>query len=170
MYTALRLMMIGWRFSGKRKSRTGIEDDYLGMAKVENRDSAWFGRIPVPRMVTNQLDHRLELRMAELDSKILKDADNMLKARGHHMWVVGTLAIFLVLHIRELDAGRNIFWRRYEDSVSFFTWESGQVANNFSSDFGYTHRSHRLSLRKQQPLLIPCCRIITTRSDGNHSK
>jgi hypothetical protein len=119
MYTALRLMMIGWQFSGKRKKRTGVEDDYLGMAKVENIDSAWFDRIPVPRMVTNQLNHRLELRMAELDSKILQDADGMLQTRKqeHHTWVVGTLALFLVLHIRELDAGRNIFWKRYKDSV-----------------------------------------------------
>ncbi len=122
MYTALRLMMIGWQFSGKRKKRTGIEDDYLEMAKVDNRDSAWFDRIPVPRMVTNQLNHRLELRMAELDSKILQDANGMLQTREqeHHTWVVGTLALFLVLHIRELDAGRNIFWKRYKDSVSSF--------------------------------------------------
>lgn len=28
------------------------------------------------------------------------------------MWVVVTLAVFLLLHIREVDAGRNIFWSR----------------------------------------------------------
>jgi hypothetical protein len=28
-----------------------------------------------------------------------------------------TLAIFLLLHIREIDAGRNIYWNRYKDSV-----------------------------------------------------
>jgi hypothetical protein len=120
MYTALRLMMKGCQFSGQRKKRTGLDDDYLGMARIEDIDSAWFGCIPIPRMVTNQVNHRLELRMKELDSEILKDADDLLQTKKQHAWVVITLAIFLVLHIRELDAGRNIFWKRYKDSVNSF--------------------------------------------------
>lgn len=117
MYTALRLMMMGWQFSGKRKERTGVEDDYLGMPIVEEKNSAWFGRRAVPRMVTNQLNHKLELMMAELDSKILKDVEDLLESAEHHMWLVGTLSMFLLLHIRELDAARNFYWGRYKDSV-----------------------------------------------------
>jgi hypothetical protein len=160
MYTALRLMMKGCQFSGKRKKRTGLDDDYLGMAKIEDTDSAWFGCIPIPRMVANQVNHRLELRMKEIDSEILKDADDLLQTKKQHAWVVGTLALFLVLHIRELDAGRNIFWKRYKDPVSSSNLRKAQDANDLSSDFGYIHRSHRRSLRKQLPLLIPSCRII----------
>ena len=66
-------MTRGRKFSGKRKIRTGIEDDYLYINIVEDTNSAWFGRIFVPRMVTNLLNHSLELGMKELDIKILKN-------------------------------------------------------------------------------------------------
>jgi hypothetical protein len=45
MYTALSLIMIGCQFSGTRKERTGIEDDYLDMTLVDDIKSAWFGRV-----------------------------------------------------------------------------------------------------------------------------
>jgi hypothetical protein len=101
--------MIGPQFSGTRKERTGIEDDYLDMTRVEDRNSAWFGRTPVPRIVINQLNHRLELRMAELDSKILEEVSDMLESRERHMWAIRIRALFLLLHTRELNIGRNIF-------------------------------------------------------------
>ena len=87
------------------------------MATVTDRFSAWYGIIPVPRMVQNQLGHLLELKMIELDKNILKAVQDLLEKRSRRMWVIGTLAVFLLLHIRELDAGRNIYWRRYKDSV-----------------------------------------------------
>lgn len=108
MYTTLRLLSIGWRFSG---------EETLGMATVTDRLSAWYGIVPVPRMVQNQLGHLLELNMIELDEKILKAVQKLLYKRGRPMWIVGTLAVFILLHVRELDAGRNIYWRRYKDTV-----------------------------------------------------
>ena len=108
MYTTLRLMRIKWRFSGS-------ED--LGMASVEDQNSAWYGVKPVPRMIQNQLGHLLELHMVYLDRKILRGIQALMEKRERRMWVVVTLAIFLVLHIREVDAGRNIFWSRYIDTV-----------------------------------------------------
>lgn len=117
MYSALCLIMIGCQFSGTRKERTGVEDDYLDMDVVEDVKSAWFRRRPVPRMITNQLTHRLELRIAELDRQILKEVSGILERRERHMWLIGMLALFLLLHIREIDAGRNIFWARYRDEV-----------------------------------------------------
>lgn len=64
MYTAIRFMRIGWKFSG---------DESLGMAVIKDQDSAWYGIKPVPRMIQNQLGHLLELNIIELDRKILKD-------------------------------------------------------------------------------------------------
>ena len=109
--------MTGPQFSGTRKERTGVDDDYLDMTKVEDRDSAWFGCTPVPRMITNQINHRLELRIGELDSEILKEVAKLLERRERHMWVIGILTCFLLLHTRELDTGRTIFWRRFRDTV-----------------------------------------------------
>ena len=108
MYTNLRLMRIRWQFAG---------DKDLGMATVKERNSPWYGTKPVPRMIQNQLGHLLELNMVKLDKKISRDIQNALEKRQRRMWVVVTLATFLLLHIRELDAGRNIFWSRYVDSV-----------------------------------------------------
>lgn len=108
MYTTLRLLRISWQFSG---------NEILEMATIEDRDSAWYGVRPVPRMIQNQLGHLLELNMISLDRKILKGVQALMEKRERRTWVVVTLAVFLLLHIRELDAGRNIFWSRYIDSV-----------------------------------------------------
>ena len=101
-------MRIMWQFAG---------DESLGMATIEDRDSAWYGIKPVPRMIQNQLGHLLELNLIKLDKKTLKDLQALMEKRERRMWAVVTLAVFLLLHTRELDAGRNIFWSRYIDSV-----------------------------------------------------
>ena len=101
-------MRIRWQFAG---------DESLGMAAVKERNSPWYGTKPVPRMIQNQLGHLLELNMIKLDREISKGIQNAMEKRQRRMWVVVTLATFFLLHIRELDAGRNIFWSRYVDSV-----------------------------------------------------
>ena len=108
MYTTLCLMRIKWQFSG---------DESLGMAVMEDRDSVWYGIKPVPRMIQNQLGHLLELNMIDLDRKAIKGIQALMEKRERRMWVVVTLAVFLLLHTREVDAGRNIFWSRYIDPV-----------------------------------------------------
>ena len=100
MYTALRLIANGWHFAGS---------DTLGMSTIQDRTSAWYGLTPVPRMVTNQLNHLLELEMIRLDRKILKSVHELLEKPHRRKWLFGTLAVFLLLHVRELDAGRNIY-------------------------------------------------------------
>lgn len=101
-------MMKGWRFYGT---------ETLGMVQIKGEHSAFDGQIPVPRMVTNQLNHLFELEMARLDSQILTEVSKILREREPGMWVVVILALLLLLHIREVDLGRNIFWGRYQDQV-----------------------------------------------------
>ena len=108
MYTTLRLISMGWQFTG---------EENLGVAPVTDKLSARYGTVPVPRMVQNHLGHRLELKMIELDGKILKAVQQLLYKSSRPTWIIGTLAVFILLHVRELDTGRNIYWRRYKDSV-----------------------------------------------------
>ncbi|OAA60577.1 hypothetical protein SPI_05701 [Niveomyces insectorum RCEF 264] len=110
MYATLHLLRKGWQFAG---------DETLGMGVglVQDTQSAWFGRLTVPRMVQNQLGHALELHMAKLDRSILDAVHKLMEKRDRTMWVVTTLAVFLLLHIRELDAGRNIYWLRYPGAL-----------------------------------------------------
>jgi hypothetical protein len=103
MYTALRLLRIGWQFSG---------DESLGMATVREKESAFYGLKHVPRMLRDQLNHALESKLMELDTEILKGARDILKSCKRNMWVIGYLVFFFLLHIREVYAGRILFWSR----------------------------------------------------------
>ncbi|KFZ23193.1 hypothetical protein V502_02323 [Pseudogymnoascus sp. VKM F-4520 (FW-2644)] len=142
MYTALHLMMIGWQFPGEEN------EESLGMSTVEDKTSPLFGRKPVPRMVVNQLNHQLELRMAELDDKILRGIDEIIvQSSDRRNGVVAILATVLLLHIREVDAGRNIYWKRVKDVFGFWIHpskpkelieEAAASCNCLLSHFHYT--------------------------------
>lgn len=156
-------MMKGWEFAG---------NETLGLGKIEDEKSAWNGTEPVSRMVTNQLNHFLELEMGRLDGEILDGLKTMLENKQRRMWVVVTFTVFLLLHIRELDAGRIIFWKRYKDEVRYSVARelSKKDTDLFSSDFGYTHPNQGCSLKRLLPLQIPYYRIITIQWVGNRSK
>lgn len=87
------------------------------MSPVDSEASPWYGITPVPRVLQNQLNHQMELKMAELDEKITKNIMTIMKKAERKNWLTGTLALFFLLHVREIDAGRNFFWNRYEDKV-----------------------------------------------------
>lgn len=87
------------------------------MTPVTDATSPWYGITLIPRMVQNQLNHKLELRIIELDEKILRQCNRMLRKRARRQWMVLVLVFFLLLHVREIDTARNIFWRRYSDPV-----------------------------------------------------
>lgn len=136
------------------------------MAPVNDRQSAWHGFTPVPRMVQNQLGHLLELRMIDLDRKVLPVLQKMLERRDRHSWVVITLSLFILLHVRELDAARNIFWGRYKDSVGSYAnyWRGGHTDTS-SMVFGFTLPGPPASLKKRLHLVVPYCLIITAQLD-----
>lgn len=87
------------------------------MLIVHDSQSPWKGTTPVPRMIQNQLGHLIELHMSVLDERILMSLDTLTKKRNRSTWISTTLAFFILLHVRELDAGRNIYWSLYEDKV-----------------------------------------------------
>ncbi|KAF4547374.1 Hypothetical protein D9617_44g038960 [Elsinoe fawcettii] len=102
---------MGWNFAGQST---------LGAALVTEKSSPWFGVRPVPRMVQNQLGHLLETTLIDLDKDVLQRVHQMLYARRRQDWVTATLSVFLLLHIREVDGGRNIYWLRYGDCCNFW--------------------------------------------------
>jgi hypothetical protein len=112
MYTSLILIMVECQFADD-----GDERETLGMPTVEERDSMWYGSTPVPRMIRNQLGHLLELNMIRLNREVKEGLLKMAQKKDRKMWIVEYLAAFIVAHTEEVDAGRNIFWSRYEDLV-----------------------------------------------------
>jgi hypothetical protein len=116
MYTSLILIMVECQFVDD-----GDERETLGMPTVEDRDSAWYGSTPVPRMIRNQLGHLLELNMIRLNREVKKGLLKMAQKKDRKMWIVEFLAAFILAHTEEVDAGRNIFWSRYEDLVGLIS-------------------------------------------------
>lgn len=68
-------------------------------------------------MIQNQIGHLLELKMIALDKEILRDLQAMMERRYRKEWPIVTIALTILLHTRELDIGRNLFWSRYADPV-----------------------------------------------------
>ena len=101
MFSILRLLRLGWEFSG---------NESLGMVTVKEKESVFYGFKHVPRMLRDQLNHTLELKMMELDTKILKGARDILENGKRRMWVIGYLVLFFLLHVREVFAGRLLIW------------------------------------------------------------
>lgn len=102
-------MRVRWEFAG---------DETLETPKVQDPKSPWYGMQPMCRMVSNQLNHLLERHMMELDSQILRQFQRWAEKKERENWLIVTLVVFLLLHVREIDAGRIIFWNRYGDPVS----------------------------------------------------
>ncbi|KAJ6117970.1 hypothetical protein N7523_005721 [Penicillium sp. IBT 18751x] len=112
LFTCIRLLFIGWQLCGH---------ETLDMALVHDPQSPWNGTTPVPRMIQNQLGHLLELQMSAIDQRILKTLHSIVfETRSRTTWVFTTLAFFILLHVRELDAARNIYWSRYKDTGGFW--------------------------------------------------
>ena len=101
MFAALRLLRLGWDFSG---------NESLGIETVKEKESVFYGFRHVPRMLRDQLNSALELEMMKLDKEILKDARRILEDGKPDMWVIGYLVLFFLLHIREVYAGRLLYW------------------------------------------------------------
>lgn len=68
-------------------------------------------------MIQNPLGHLIELQMIEFDKRILLALRRALQTKNRSSWIFTSLAFFILLHMRELDAARNIFWGRHRDLV-----------------------------------------------------
>ncbi|PVH72575.1 hypothetical protein DL98DRAFT_595887 [Cadophora sp. DSE1049] len=77
IYEELFTMVRSNYAEGNRTHFAGSEK--LGMSQVADEASPWYGNTPVPRMLQNQLNYQLELKMAELDEKIMKSAMAIMK-------------------------------------------------------------------------------------------
>lgn len=137
MFTIIRLLRLGWAFSG---------NESLGMVTVTQENSVFYGFKHVPRMLRDQLNHALELKMMELDTRILKSARDILENGKRSMWVIGYLVLFFLLHVREVYAGRLLIWRDYYTELVWISLDLKMVrqyTNNLRPNFGFTHLAQR---------------------------
>ncbi|KAF4947934.1 hypothetical protein FSARC_13861, partial [Fusarium sarcochroum] len=111
MFTALRLLRIGWQFSG---------DETLGMTLNTDENSPFSGKVPVPRMLQNQLNRLLEKALEKSEIFVTEKLQSIYRTHKQDMWFLGSLASFLLVHVRELDAGRLVYWKHHPDERGFW--------------------------------------------------
>ena len=108
LWAATNLLMTGWRIvSGK----------VLGLKKVEEHGSPWFGAVPAPRVVQNQLDHQLEREIIVLERGLLRSIHKTMQKGRRAEWVRVFLAVVLVLHVIEKDTWRLLYWVKHKQEV-----------------------------------------------------
>ncbi|KAI8626607.1 hypothetical protein F5Y19DRAFT_488205 [Xylariaceae sp. FL1651] len=91
----------------------GVET--LDMVAIRDPRSPWYGQRPVPRQVSSQIKHLLEIKAAYLDDQL----HSARRKSGMELTELILVYFFLLLS-HELDAARNIFWKRYEDPDCFW--------------------------------------------------
>ena len=103
LWTANRLLMKGWRFSGR---------DTLGMTMFAD------GSTPAPRVLQNQLDHRLESYIAQVEVHVLTDLQKAMLRTPRNEWINVFIVVVIILHVRERDIWRLAHWIINPDGVS----------------------------------------------------
>jgi hypothetical protein len=109
LWSAHRLLMTGWqlRIPGN-----------LGMSPVKDRRSLLNGTTPAPRVLQNQLDRMLEQYCANKELECLQELQRCMRKDSKRLWVVVFIVIVLLLHVRERDIWRLLYWTQGNNSVS----------------------------------------------------
>ena len=92
------------------------------MVPVDDENSAWHMLVPVPRIIQNQLNHMLEEYMMDQDRRVLSEVQKLFRSGRRQDAVLATLAVILLLQIREIDEGRNMYWDQNQDVVFDSFW------------------------------------------------
>jgi hypothetical protein len=82
----------------------------LDMSPVVDPESFLYGITPAPRVVQNQLDRRLERYCAEKEAEYLKALQNSMLRKRRLEWTTIFTSSVIVLHIRERDIWRLLYW------------------------------------------------------------
>jgi hypothetical protein len=93
------------------------EDGSLGMNIVENGDSSLFGTVPAPRVLQNQLDRMLEEYCATKEVDCLRGLQSSMYRSTSRDWTVIFVVTVIILHIRERDIWRLMYWTSLSDQV-----------------------------------------------------
>ncbi|UPX14887.1 uncharacterized protein EKO05_0005358 [Ascochyta rabiei] len=101
LWSAHRLLMQGWQLTLPGS---------LGMPPVTDPSSFLFNTTPAPRVIQNQLDRRLERYCADQEAECLKALSVTMLGRYRRDWVATFISAVMVLHTRERDIFRLLYW------------------------------------------------------------
>jgi hypothetical protein len=101
--------MTGWQLT--------IPGD-LGMRPVQHQGSLLNGTTPAPRVLQNQLDRILEQYCADRELKCLEDLQRSMRQSTQRRWIVIFIVTVIILHVRERDLWRLLYWTLQNNNVS----------------------------------------------------
>lgn len=84
---------------------------------VEELGSTLYGTAPAPRVLQNQLDQVLEEYCAEKEFECLKLLHKAMYKKRRKDWAVVFAVSMLLLHLRERDLWRLLYWTLGNDGV-----------------------------------------------------
>jgi hypothetical protein len=90
----------------------------LGMLPVKHRGSLLNGTTPAPRVLQNQLDRILEQYCAKKELECLKELQRSMRGQSKRPWIVVFIVTVLLLHVRERDIWRLLYWTLRNNNVS----------------------------------------------------
>jgi len=109
LWSAHRLLMTGWQLT--------VPGD-LGMFPVTEQGSLLNGTTPAPRVLQNQLDRILAQYCADKELECLKELQKFMRRESKRPWIVIFIVTILLLHVRERDIWRLLYWTLSNNGVS----------------------------------------------------
>ncbi|CAG5138842.1 uncharacterized protein ALTATR162_LOCUS450 [Alternaria atra] len=118
LWSAHCLLMAGWQLA--------VPGD-LGMFPVIHQGSLLNGTTPAPRVLQNQLDRMLEQYCADKELECLSELQKSMRRQVKRPWIVVFIVTVLLLHIRERDVWRLLYWTLHNNNT--YTWRHPEQAN-----------------------------------------
>ncbi|KAH8799640.1 hypothetical protein F5884DRAFT_112259 [Xylogone sp. PMI_703] len=106
LWAANRLLMEGWQLEG---------EDLLEMPVVKQSDCPLYNKVPVPRVLENQLDRHLESHIVNIEGRLLKMLQNALLQKSNSDPIDIFLSVTMILHVVERDIWRLLWWWYHEE-------------------------------------------------------
>lgn len=96
-------------------------DETLRMTPISNPTSPLHGKTPLPRVLSNQLDHLLERRIWQAERHLLSELQRRILSRKRDEWLRIYLSLTLLLNALERDTWRLYYW--YFHAHDGYTWK-----------------------------------------------
>lgn len=114
------------------------------MDVVNDIHSPLHGTVPVPRVLQNQLDHLLEMQIADIESELFLRLQKTMRLRKRADWVSIFLAVILILHVIERDIWRLLYWLRHHEEVRFM--DTLEIFTDGFQAYKWRHPSRPITL------------------------
>ncbi|KAI5801776.1 hypothetical protein DFH27DRAFT_482070 [Peziza echinospora] len=119
LWTTHQLLLKGASIAG---------DETLRMTPISNPTSAMNGKTPLPRVLSNQLDHLLERRIWQAERQLLSELQRRILSRKREEWLRVYFCLAVFLNTLERDTWQLYYW--YFHAQDGNAWKHPQSPNH----------------------------------------